>query len=369
VKINKNTLTTLSILFLLCISSLDGSGRHIENTDMAQLSKTIAHTTDQEIGNDIIYIPENITPIDASYHPSKEKFTIEWWYFEGIFDNGYNAVVNIILWSRNNIGICITHLNIFKSDDPTIFFSNRVVRSLSQFEGSETYPDISINGRKLIDFNQELYENTGMWNYNVSVELDGNRVALNFFGRTPGWQGNTFDGLYGPVLPMADATGEIVLNDELIMVQGLGYHEHAHGISFPVKESGWYWGKIVSDTMSFFWGKMMDSIIREQGRAGVFCMENHSFINIAPDMIEMSFFDYQFHKKRFIPTTFVFNVSDTANDISINVTITTLEVYHLPFSIINYWRYLILVHGEIIHNGVREELDNETQIMELMRFR
>ncbi|MDG6229263.1 MAG: hypothetical protein QCH96_04805 [Candidatus Thermoplasmatota archaeon] len=368
-KINKNALISVSILLVLCISSLNSSGLSIDGATLVRSPMTMFPTIYQDRSNDVIYIPENITPSDASYHPSKEKFTIEWWYFEGIFDNGYNAVVNIILWSRNNMGLCITHLNIFNSDDPTIFFSNRVVRSLSQFEGTKTYPDISISGNKIVDFDQELYERTGVWNYNVSVELDGHMVNLNFIGRAPGWQGNTFDGFYGPVLPMADVTGEIVFNDELIMVQGLGYHEHAHGISFPMKESGWYWGKIVSDTMSFFWGKMMDSIIREQGRAGVFCMENHSFINIAPDMIEMSFFDYQFHKKRFIPTTFVFNVSDTANDISINVTITTVEVYHLPFSIINYWRYLICVHGEIIHNGVREELDNKTQIMELMRFR
>lgn len=322
-----------------------------------------------EIPNDVVYIPENITPADASYHPSNDRFTIEWWYFEGIFDNGYNAVVNIILWSKNNLGICITHLNIFHESDPDEFFTTRTVQPISLFQGSTSYPNIHLNNDQLVDFDSYLYNSSGEWKYSVTVEIDGNAVDLEFFGRAPGWQGDTLGGSYGPVLPMADVRGKITLSGKTIEVAGLGYHEHAHGISFPVKESGWYWGKIVGETTSFFWGRMMNTVFEEQGRAGVFCKENSSFINIEPSSIIMKFLDYEFHKRRFIPTTFDFRISDPLNNIHINVTMTTEKIYHLPLGIFNYWRYLIKISGVIEYNSLREELHDETQIMEVMRFR
>lgn len=319
--------------------------------------------------NDVLYIPENITPADASYHPSTDTFTIEWWYFEGIFDNGYNAVVNIILWSKNNLGICITHLNIFHETHLDDFFTTRTVQPMSLFQGSTSYPYILVNNDLLVDFDSEGYITSGSWEYSLNVSIDGNSVDLDFIGRAPGWQGNTLSGHYGPVLPMADVHGEITIHNKTIEASGLGYHEHAHGISFPVKESGWYWGKIVDNSSSFFWGKMMNTIFDEQGRAGVFCMENSNFINVKPSDIMMEFLEYQFHQRRFIPTKFVFNVSDMANDIHIDVTVTTEKIYHLPLGIFNYWRYLIKINGTIEYKDLHEELHNTTQIMEVMRFR
>lgn len=319
--------------------------------------------------DETIYIPQNITPTNASYHPSSDRFTIEWWYFEGIFDNGYNAVVNIILWSRNHIGLCITHLNIFHVDDSDEFFTTRTVRSMQRFNGSTSYPDISIDGEQLINFDRDAFEKSDEWIYTVTVELEGNAVDLRFVGRSQGWVGNTLGGFYGPVLPMADVTGTIKINNKQINVSGLGYHEHAHGISFPIKESGWYWGKIVGDNASFFWGKMMDTIIHEQGRAGVFSKTNEGFINIRPEYIHMEMSEYVFHQRRFIPTHFVFTVSDPEQNIFINVTMKTVDIYHLPFGIINYWRYVLSITGKIVYEDVVEELHDETQIMELMRFR
>jgi len=237
----------------------------------------------EELIIDNSYNPKNITPKNASYHPSNEKFTIEWWYFEGIFDNGYNAVVNIILWSRNNIGICIKHLQIFNENNTNEYFTKREVKSISRFHGSESFPDISIDGKQIINFNQEKYNDSGEWNYNVTVELDNNSADLEFIGLTPGWEGNTLGGYYGPVLPMAQVNGKIKINNQIINVSGLGYHEHAHSISFPVKEWGWYWGKIVGDNTSLFWGKMMNTFYNEQARAGVFSIKNSSYIDIEPE--------------------------------------------------------------------------------------
>ncbi|MDG6219088.1 MAG: hypothetical protein QCI00_06580, partial [Candidatus Thermoplasmatota archaeon] len=126
--------------------------------------------------DEAIYTPTTITPTNVSYHPSTERFTIEWWYFEGICDNGYNAVVNIILFSRNNIGLCITHLNIFHLDDIDEFFTTRKVQSMQKFIGSTVYPDIIIDGEQLINFDRDAYEKSEEWIYTVTVELEGNAV-------------------------------------------------------------------------------------------------------------------------------------------------------------------------------------------------
>jgi len=361
----------ISLVILISFSTLSGivdSSIMIEPDTRDELSQSVLPLI-KEIPNDTVYTPENITPADASYHPSPDTFTIEWWYFEGIFDNGYNAVVNILLWSKNNIGLCITHLNIFHESDPDEYFATRNIQPISLFQGSTSFPDIQVKNDQIVDFNAEQYNASGDWKYTVTIELDGNAANLTFIGRAPGWQGNTLGGFYGPVLPMADVFGEITIHGKTINVSGLGYHEHAHGIPFPVKESGWYWGKIVSNTTSFFWGKMMNTIFDEQGRAGVLCKENSSFINIEPTNIIMDFMDYEFHQKRFIPTTFHFTVSDPIQGIFINVTMTTEKIYHLPLGIFNYWRYLIKINGVIEYNGIQETLHDVTQIMEVMRFR
>jgi hypothetical protein len=367
--INKNTFISMSIVFIFCVPSILGNFNTKDEIEYLHNRLNNTKYPYQELFNDNSYNPKNITPKNASYHPSKERFTIEWWYFEGIFDNGYNAVVNTVVWSKNNIGFCITHIQIFHENNTNEYFTKREVKPISRFHGSESFPDISIDGKQIIDFNQEKYNMTGVWDYNVSVDINSNSVDLNFIGLTPGWEGNTLGGYYGPVLPRAKVEGKIRFLNQIINVTGLGYHEHAHSVPFPVKEWGWYWGKIVGDNASLMWGKMMNTFWNEQARAGVFSIINSSYINIKPENIKMELFDYHFHDKRFIPTKFIFNISDPVNKIYINVTMTTVRIYHLPLGIFNYWRYLIKINGEIIYNITREKLNNKTQIIELMRFR
>ena len=188
--------------------------------------------------DDISYNPRNITPINVSYHPSNDKFTIEWWYFEGIFDDGFNAVVNIILLSRKSIGVCISHLNIFHINDTSNYFAQRTYSNINQFYGYELYPDISVKGKKIVDFNQEEYNQSKKWIYDVTLEIEDNAVDLEFIGLSSGWEGDIIGGYYGPVLPRAKVSGTIKLDDTIMNVSDLGYHEHAYGISFPIKEWG-----------------------------------------------------------------------------------------------------------------------------------
>jgi hypothetical protein len=315
------------------------------------------------------YEPYNITPKDAAYHPSTQKFTIEWWYFEGIFTNGYNAIVNVILLSKNNFGIFFTHLNIFHTNHTEQTFAKRIIHPMKHFNAQQTHPEIKIKNTPIIQFNTTAYNTTNTWIYTLTYNLNNHAVNLTFIGETPGWEGNTLNGKYGPVLPIAQVHGTIHINNKTINVTGLGYHEHAHGIAFPIKEWGWYWGKIVGTNSSLFWGKMMNTRWHEQARAGVFSIKNHTYTNINPEHITITLSNYIFQSRRFIPTTLTFTIADAENNIYINVTLTTKTIQYLPLGIFHYWRYLILLNGEIHYQETIEYLHNTPQIMEVMRFR
>jgi predicted secreted hydrolase len=314
------------------------------------------------------YNPRSISPKDVSYHPSVDRFTIQWWYFEGIFNDGYNAIVNLILISKYPIGVCISHLNIFHLNNTSDFFAKRTITPLAQFIGNNHYPDIFLRGDNIVDFNQNLYNISGIWRYNLTLEIENHAVDLKFTGLSPGWEGVTIGGLYGPVLPIAEIEGTLNVNDDIIEVRGLGYHEHAHEISFPIKKWGWYWGKIIGENSSVFWGKMMKTRWKEFARASIFSYKNQPFIDIEPEKIQIELNDFKFHKKRFIPTTFSITIKDKDHEIYANVTMTSTQIYYLPFGIFNYWRYVLKINGEISFQGIKETLSNKTQIMELMRF-
>jgi len=336
---------------------------------MGEITAHMNDHTPQSFCKETTYVPRNITPKNASYHLSEKAFTVEWWYFEGIFDNGYNAVVNVILLSKNNIGFCITHLHLFHEDHTKDSFSTRTIQSFATFKGSDTHPDISVKGKHIITFDQECYNLSKNWVYMVKFGFNTYAVDLKFAGLTPGWEGDTLGGFYGPVLPMADVEGSITINNSRINVTGIGYHEHAHGIDFPIWEWGWYWGKIVGDNMSLFWGKMMNTRWNEQARAGILSIKHAGYIPLDPATISMNLLTYTFQAKRFLPTLFVFNITDSERNIVVNVTMTATQIHYLPLGWFHYWRYLITINGEIMYNGHREVLKDATQIMEVMRFR
>ena len=72
----------IGFLFIFVFSSLNNvihEGIEIDQND----DKFIELLNNAPIINDdVTYNPRNITPINVSYHPSKDKFTIEWWYYE-----------------------------------------------------------------------------------------------------------------------------------------------------------------------------------------------------------------------------------------------------------------------------------------------
>jgi len=314
-----------------------------------------------------VYMPEDIDLKDSTFHKSYGRFRCEWLYFEGIFDNGYSVVVDVFTCSKGEMGICKLKLNIYKDNESLVFL--REILPLSDLEASEDIPNIKVSGKQIIEFDLERYNNTGEWVYNVSMELENQQANLQFIGTTQGWKGESLRGWYGPVLPKATVEGTLIIDGEEINVSGLGYHEHAWGITMPVWEWGWYWGKIVSDSFSMLWAKMMQTRNIEKQRFAVFSQDQSDYINIDPEDLEFEATNFIFDKMRIIPTKFTLNVTDSDRSIYINISMDTINIQHMQFGIVRYFRYHVNVNGQISYGSTTELLEDEIQILELVRFR
>ncbi|HEC87494.1 MAG TPA: hypothetical protein ENI49_06510 [Thermoplasmatales archaeon] len=169
-------------------------------------------------------------------------------------------------------------------------------------------------------------------------------------------------------MPKASVNGTIMLDGKTVNVTGVGYHEHAWNITLPMWEYGWYWGKIVSKSFTLFWGQMMQSPIKIQQRVAVLSFNNCSYAQINPEKIEFKTMNYVMDHHRLIPTEFLIRINDSANSTYINVSMKAIAIHHIGGKINHYWRYHVLVNGQITRGSLTETINNETQIMELVRF-
>lgn len=313
------------------------------------------------------YVPEDIDLEDAAFHSSYDRYHGEWWYFEGIFDNGYSAAVAIVIFSKGYSGRCILRLSIY--NDTELEFYNTIAYYFEEFEASEEFPLVKVSGKQIMRLDRERYNNTGEWVYNVSLNIDDQEANLQFTGITKGYKGEILRGWYGPVLPKATVEGTLTLNGFKIGVSGLGYHEHGWEIPLPFREWGYYWGKIVSDSFSLCWGKIMQTPWKEQSRSAVLNQDHSGYININPENFKLKVTEYTFDNGRIIPTKFILNVTDPDRSIYINATMETINIHHLGSRIgpcIS--KYHIRINGQISYGSFTETIKDEIQLMELGRF-
>jgi hypothetical protein len=314
-----------------------------------------------------IYIPQDINLKDAAYHKSSGRYNVEWWYFDTICYNGYSIAFSFGIISKDSRGIWILTLNIYNNAE--LEFSKRKEVPIKDVYASEEFPFINVSRNNFMRLDRELYNSTGEWVYNISIEIDNQSAQLQFQGKSKGYMGEILRGWYGPVLPKAMVNGTLFLNGETIYVNGSGYHEHAWGITLPVWEWGWYWGKIESGSFSIQWAKMMQTQWRKQAQAAVLSPNQSEYININPENIKIKVSNYIYDHWRMIPTKFILNITDPENSIFVNVTLETINVHHEGKTLMHYYRYHVKVNGQITYGSTLETINGRVQIMEFMRFR
>lgn len=373
--LRKKVLIGLVLLILIADCSSLVSGYHKSTTPVFRYTSITSNDFLYQPGSQYrpscfpyrTYDAQDIDLRDATYHKSYGRIHIEWWYFEGIFDNGYSLMIGATLFSNGWHGFC--HLGLHIYNDSELEFQLKKDIPLEEFEAPEDFPCIKISGKQFIELDRERYNNTGEWAYNVSLEIEDQAARLQFRGITKGYKGRILRGWYGPVLPKATVNGTLILNGEQINVTGLGYHEHAYGIHLPIWEYGWHWGKIISDSFCLFWVKMMQTRLIEQQRFAIFSQnQSDDYIQINPRNIKFKAFGYTFNTRRIIPTKFILNITDLENDIYINLKMETINIHHMGGRINHYWRYHVRVNGEITYSSTTEIINDEIQMMELVRF-
>ena len=108
---------------------------------------------------------------------------------------------------------------------------------------------------------------------------------------------------------------------------------------------------------------------KEKMRVAVFSQDQAGYINIDPAKIKFRASNYIFDHRRLIPTKFTLNISDPENSIYINVSMDALSTHHYGKFIFHYWRYHLLINGEITYGSTTEIIEDQIQTMEFMRFR
>lgn len=309
------------------------------------------------------FIPEDITLKDDAFHKSKSRFYAEWWYFDAVFDNGYSINAILMVISRGNYGIAIPILNIYKN--LKLKFNRRELYRFNEFVASEDIPHAKLSKKNTI--NGHIDEDTNNWVYDVSMEVGGQKIDLEFTGAMKGWKGETPVSKWGVILPKATVKGSITLNGEQINVNGTGYHDHNWELGLPMQR-GWYWGRVEGDLLNLVWSKIMLT----KSKNFLLAVLNDgisNYINIKPEKIRLLDTYSAYDRRKKIPNEFVLQIVDEDESIYIDVKMKTIKaIHHVKTPILNYWRYHVKATGHMSY-GKRSERIDRVGIIEFLKIR
>jgi len=294
---------------------------------------------------------------DDAFHDA--DMSAEWWYFDGVFDNGYSVHAGLQVVSMIMRDLVIARLNVYKNGDL------EASRSRLYLDGymSRDSPLIVLDGRRVMHGYTD--PSTGRLTYDLSLEIDGASADLRLAGTATGWTGRTAMGGWGVALPEAEATGTITLDGEAIDVSGTGYHDHnwdvtaGCGLNF-----GWIWGKINSENHTIVWGQIMST--RVSGRPMLIVTGVDGYATVEPGDITIIPTDYSIENRRPIPNTYVLTAD--SDDISLRATMTCHGLHHAGFGPLRYWRQHVACSGSVTTDSGTETIGGD-QIMEIIWFR
>jgi len=310
---------------------------------------------------------KDIVPADDAFHGSSKRFAIEWWYFEAKLNNGYTVVVTPTTQFKNLIVFpCI---ELYKDGELKVRAIKRYL--FNNFQVNKNYPFVKLLDEKIIDFDYEKYNKTGEWVYNISTKIDNYEINLNFVGITKGWKMEFFKQIWIVALPKANVTGEIAINGTKMKVNGIGYHDHNCGsdLSELFNITGWYWGKIMSETYTVTWANIAKKSSKEEILA-VLNQDKQGYFNINPENIYFKPDNLIRNYGRKMPIDYTLKINDVVNDIPIHVDV-KMEVKNIhrrykKLLIAPYWRYHVKATG-VISVGANIETVKSTQIIEFFR--
>ena len=369
----KKTIIILTIFLLLSSSTLGvGIATYSlnrpflgRNEEISQTLVRIANDEDPNYNpNDYEFNPEDIELEDDAFHGSGRLHFTEWWYFDAMFDNGYSAQMSIRLLSALNQGIVVTRLDIYK--DGFLQSHNKRFYLMRNFFASKDVPIIRLAGKEVM--NGYTDEDTGEWVYDLSFEGRDASANLRFVGLTKGWKAQLPGGdWWGVILPRADVTGIITVNENAVEVHGVGYHDHNWGVTANAGINfGWFWGKINSANYTMTWSNILKTRFINYPILVINELDGDYF-SIKAENIEFLTEDFWLDRVRRIPHSFALAANN--EEVTFYVNMEVIDVHHVRLmGMVNYWRYHIRCTGQLTIDTDTEPID-EIVMAELIRFR
>lgn len=309
----------------------------------------------------------DITIKDDAYHDSKAKRFTEWWYFDAVFENGYSIQLNVRVLSiiKNKLVLIYKRTDIYK--DGKLIKHYRDKYRLKDFETSKEMPYVKISRKDIIK--GSIDKNTGNLVYNLSFHFKDTSADLKFISSTKGWQGKNPGGDgWAVILPRAQVTGTIKVDDKEISVKGIGYHDHNWDVRYSATKNnhGWFWGKIFSNSFTVTWATIYKN--KNIGQPLLVINENDKgYINFKPEEINFIGDKLDVQNKKMIPHHFVLEADNGKANVKFSMD--AKEFHHDTVMIrYHYWRYHMMCNGTITV-GNKTERVQDIQIAEFLRFK
>jgi hypothetical protein len=314
---------------------------------------------------------QRITKKDDAFHGPNPYPSAEWWYFDSILNNDYSIHIGFRILSIKNFQILKPSINIYHKSKLIAHETKLIPKKY--FIISEKKPLLKIKNESVILVNDKDNTKEDYWTYHIDYKINNVGVSLKFKGVTEGWKYETLHEGWTVSLPQASVSGNIFFNNEIVAVNGTGYHDHNWNFSLktPARGWSWYWGKIRSGNFCLSWANIKKTGILKQTfqeRIGVLNTINGSFDIIDVDNITISAEKFIIKNSRRIPTKFHIYIKQ--DDIIIDVNLDTISIHRTQPSAltIHYWRYFVKISGIIQKGDTIDKINDVTQIMEFMRF-
>jgi len=315
-------------------------------------------------------IVEDILPSDDAFHGSPKHVSAEWWYFDAIFHNQYSAHIGFKTFSRKKIGMVSPNIQFYKDGKLVVNISKRFL--FRNFETSKEIPIAKLFKKPVFEFNQDSYNKTGEWIYNYKLKIGNNAVNLEFKGLTQGWKIETDKESWTVALPKAIVSGEITVNGKKMNVNGIGYHDHNWNYSMLTVMNygrGWYWGKIRSKSFVIVWANIIKSSKKSE-LVAVINQDNKGYLNINPENILFKAGNFSRINYKKIPKSFKIQINDKVKEklVKVDVNMESQNFHYGKQLLADYWRYHVKSNGNISVGSTTENLDNEVQIIEYLKY-
>ena len=196
-------------------------------------------------------IVSNYKDSDDAVHPFDSANYYEWWYLDGVFENGY-TFTHSCFW-RTIVGgmrVPVVLMHIYTPEGKRLEGADGF--NYTDCHAGPDKCDVAM-GKNFIRQEGDLYK--------LSVHAMDIGAELTYKGKVPGWKWSE-DGLlvdddtgkHGWVnaLPRADVTGNLFIGGKAIPVKGEGYHDHNWGnVLMSASMTGWIWGRMFHQEYTF----------------------------------------------------------------------------------------------------------------------